>query len=105
VLPDHLTQLIRDLLAALDALNHYKPSDRRLTWVDISFHQVGGHWKAFAKPRVELRKWNALQSLHLFQALEGFNQKVEGKTWAHIVPHWTMDEIMDLAHKELDAIR
>ncbi|RVH69214.1 hypothetical protein CN198_14235 [Sinorhizobium meliloti] len=79
-LPDDLAPLLRDLFVALDELNHHKPSDRRLTWVDVSFHQVGGHWKAFATPRVERRKWNAMQALHLMNALEGFNQRAEGKT-------------------------
>ncbi|ANL12008.1 MULTISPECIES: hypothetical protein [unclassified Rhizobium] len=86
-LPNGLAQLVRDLFVALDELNHYQSSDRRLTWVDVSFHQLGGYWKAFATPRVERRKWNAMQALHLMQALEGFNRRAEGRTWAYIAPH------------------
>lgn len=76
-LPDDLTQLVRDLFVALDELNHHTPSDRRLTWVDVGFHQVGRNWKAFATPRVDVRKWSSLQSFHLIQALDAFNKKAE----------------------------
>ena len=104
-LPDALAPLVRDLFVAMDELNHLRPADRRLTWVDVSFRHDGKVWKAYATPRVARQKWNAMQALHLMQALEGFNQRTEGQTWAYIAPRWSMDEIMDLAHKELDAIR
>jgi hypothetical protein len=74
VIPDDLVQLVRDLFVALDELNNYNISDRRLTWVDVSFTQVGRDWKAFATPRVDIRKWNGDQSIQLIRALEGFNR-------------------------------
>ncbi len=102
--PDGLEPLIRDLFVALDGLNDHKPADRRLTWVDASFREEGGTWKAYATPRIDPRKWNDAQALHLMKSLDGFNRKAAAETWAVVAPP-PMDKIMDLANAELDAIR
>ncbi|NEI66482.1 hypothetical protein [Rhizobium leguminosarum] len=103
-LPDGLGPLVRNFLKAMDGLNDHKSKDRRMTWVDVSFRHDGKDWKAFATPRVDRRKWNAVQALQLVAALDVFNREAVGKA----LPaggRSSLEELTDLAHKELDAIR
>ncbi|MGR9293678.1 hypothetical protein ACU8OS_35520 (plasmid) [Rhizobium leguminosarum] len=103
-LPDGLVPLARDFLKAMDGLNDHKSTDRRLTWVDVSFRHDENDWKAFATPRADRRKWNAVQALQLVAALDVFNREAAGKA----LPaggRSSLEELADLAHNELNAIR
>ncbi|MGO7323452.1 hypothetical protein ACCS95_34475 [Rhizobium ruizarguesonis] len=104
VLPDGLAPLVRNLFVALDGLNDLRPADRRLTWVDVSFRRDGDSVKAFATPSVDSRKWNAVQTLHLVAVLDDFNLEA-ARTPAGGLPRTSLEEITDMAHAELNAIR